>query len=90
VLALAQRQVADDGWAMTVHYPRPLYVVAFTQAHLGREEEARVELARELEKFYLYLPPAWNHPQAETRLTGALERVLKAGGPGGPPAEQGV
>jgi hypothetical protein len=80
VLALAERQVAEDGWAMTVHYPSPLHVVAFTQARLGRAEEARASLERELEKFYLYLPPAWDHPKARERLEKALARVLEASG----------
>ena len=80
ILAMAERQVAEDGWAMTVHYPSPLYVVAFTQARLGRAGQARATLAREMEKFYLYLPPAWDHPKAEQRLSGALERMLKESG----------
>ena len=79
VLATAERQVAEDGWAMTVHYPSPLYVVAFTQARLGLADEARASLERELEKFYLYLPPAWDHPKARERLETALARVLREG-----------
>src|SRR4051794_8886384 len=38
VLEVAREQV-EDGWAMTVHFPSPLYVAAFTTARLGEAAE---------------------------------------------------
>jgi hypothetical protein len=83
VLEVAREQL-EDRWAMTVHYPSPLYVAAFTTARLGNTERARVLLERELRKWYLHAPDVSQHTQAPERLRTALERVAAAGRGRGP------
>jgi hypothetical protein len=74
VLALAQEQL-EDRWAMSVHVPSPLYVVAFTHARLGHAAQAREALAGELHKTYLHLPRAYARQDAAEKVQDALERV---------------
>ena len=78
VLGVAREQL-EDGWAMSVHYPSPLYVAAFTTARLGDAERARQLLERELQKWYLHMPDASQQHQAPDRLREALERIATAG-----------
>ena len=59
---------------MTVHMPGPVYVAAFTLAHLGREPEARAMLERQRQKWYLHPDP----PQARP---GADEKAPTCAGP---------
>jgi hypothetical protein len=80
VLGLAQEQL-EDRWAMSVHVPSPLYVVAFTQARLGRAAQAREALAGELRKTYLHLPSAYARQDAAEKVQRALERVLAGAAP---------
>jgi hypothetical protein len=76
VLALAQDQL-EDQWVMTVHMPGPVYVAAFTLAHLGREIEARAMLERQRQKWYLHPDPPQARPAADEKLARALDRTLR-------------
>ena len=76
VLALAENQL-EDRWAMTVHMPGPVYVAAFTLAHLGRETEARAMLERQRQKWYLHPDPPQARPGADEKLERALGRALR-------------
>jgi hypothetical protein len=77
VLDVAREQL-EDGWAMSVHFPSPLYVAAFTTANLGDAEGARLLLERELEKRYLHMPDASQQRTAPERLREALEGITTA------------
>ena len=77
VLTLAEEQM-EDGWAMTVHMPGPVYVATFTLAQLGREAEARAMLDRQLQKWYLHPDAPQVREHAGEKLERALERTLKA------------
>jgi hypothetical protein len=77
VLEVAREQLGDR-WAMSVHYPSPLYVAAFTTARLGDGEEARRLLDRELQKWYLHMPDVSQHSHGPERLREALERIATA------------
>jgi hypothetical protein len=61
---------------MTVHYPSPLYVAAFTTARLGDADGARRLLEQELEKWYLHMPDASQSPRSGERLRDALQRII--------------
>jgi hypothetical protein len=76
VLALAEEQL-EDRWAMTVHMPGPVYVAAFTLAHLRREPEARAMLQRQRQKWYLHPDPPQARPGADEKLERALDRTLR-------------
>jgi hypothetical protein len=52
----------EDDWASGVHSPSPIYVIAFTLAHLGREAEARAALSK---------------ADTPEKLEPALERILR-------------
>jgi hypothetical protein len=78
VLGVAREQL-EDGWAMSVHYPSPLYVAAFTTARLGDAEGARLLMDGELQKWYLHMPDASQQRHGPERLREALERIASAG-----------
>ena len=78
VLEVAREQL-EDRWAMSVHYPSPLYVAAFTTARLGDAEGARRLLERELQKWYVHMPDGSQHPHDPQRLRDALERIASTG-----------
>lgn len=78
VLKVAREQLGDR-WAMSVHYPSPLFVAAFTTARLGDTQSARLLLEQDLEKWYLHMPDAAQHQKTPERLREALERTATAG-----------
>ena len=77
MLALAEAQM-EDRWAMSVHMPGPVYVATFTLAHLGRADEARAMLDRQLQKWYLHPDAPQVRERAAEKMERALERTLKA------------